>query len=194
MLAITTAAARIDADVAAAHQILFQTFILLAFLMDGFAVAGQTLVGNALGAGDEDEARAVGREMLRWGIGGGAVIAALLLLGSGIVPRLLTDDPAVLATVAGAWWLAALGQLVNGPAFTLDGVLMGAEDYAYLRTWTMIAGLVGGVAGQTVAALGGGILGLWVAVQAMMAVRLLSLVVRLYGRGWTGTAGRVQPS
>jgi len=187
LLAITAAAARIGTVPAAAHQVLFQTFMLISFLMDGFAIAGQAMVGTALGAGDEDEARATGRALLRWGVGGGAVMAVLLLLATPVGARLLTDDPAVLAMATGVWWLMAAGQLLNGPVFALDGVLMGAEDFAYLRTWTVIAALVGGAGGQLVATFGGGLLGLWLAVQAMMLVRLLSLVLRLRGDGWTRT-------
>jgi putative MATE family efflux protein len=185
LLAITAAAARIDTGTAAAHQVLYQTFLLISFLMDGFAISGQAMIGTALGAGDEDEARAIGRDLLRWGVGGGAVVALLLLAGATVLPRLLTDDPVVLAVVATAWWFAALGHVINGPVFALDGVLMGAEDFAYLRTWTVLAAVVGGAGAQLVAATGGGVLGLWVAVQAMMLVRLISLVVRVRGSAWT---------
>jgi Na+-driven multidrug efflux pump len=93
----------------------------------------------------------------------------------------------VLATVATAWWLLALGQVVNGPVYALDGVLMGAEDFAYLRTWTLLAGVVGGVAGQVVASLGGGLLGLWAAVQLLMLVRLCHAAV---ARAWERLAAR----
>jgi putative MATE family efflux protein len=187
LLAITSAAARIGALTAAAHQVLFQTFLLISFLMDGFAIAGQSMVGTALGAGNVAEARAVGRDLLRLGIGGGLVLGLLLLAGSAVLPRLLTDDPAVLAVVATAWWLASLGHAINGPVFALDGVLMGAEDFAYLRTWTVLAAVVGGAGGQLVALSGGGLLALWVAVQAMMLIRLISLVVRVRGDRWTRT-------
>jgi putative MATE family efflux protein len=187
LLAITSAAARTGAVTAAGHQVLYQTFLLVSFLMDGFAIAGQALVGTALGAGREHEARQVARHLLRWGVGGGAVIGALLLAGSGLLPRVLTDDPAVLAVVATTWWFAALGHLVNGPVFALDGVLMGAEDFAYLRTWTVLAAVVGGVGGQLAATLGGGLFGLWVAVQVMMLVRLVSLVIRVRGAAWSRT-------
>jgi putative MATE family efflux protein len=187
LLAITSAAARTGAVTAAAHQVLYQTFLLVSFLMDGIAIAAQALVGTALGAGTEEEARAVGRAATVWGVVGGAVVAALLLVGGGVLPRVLTDDPAVLAAVATAWWLASLGHVVNGPVFALDGVLMGAEDFAYLRTWTVTAAVVGGVGGQLVASVGGGLVGLWVAVQAMMLVRLVSLVVRVRGTAWART-------
>jgi hypothetical protein len=115
------------------------------------------------------------------------LIAGLLLAGSGVLPRVLTDDPVVLATVGTAWWFAAVGHVVNGPVFALDGVLMGAEDFAYLRTWTVLAALVGGVTGQLVVTAGGGLLALWVAVQAMMLVRLASLLVRVRGSAWART-------
>ncbi len=187
LLAITAAAASIGVVDAAGHQVLFQTFLLISFLMDGFAIAGQAMVGTALGASDVDEARGIGNDLLWWGVGGGVVVAVLLLAGAGVLPRLLTDDGQVLAAVAAVWWFAALGHLVNGPVFALDGVLMGAEDFAYLRTWTIVAAAVGGVSGQVVVAFGGGLFGLWVAVQAMMVVRLISLVARVRGQRWATT-------
>jgi len=133
--------------------------------MDGLAIAGQAMVGTALGSGDEDEARATGRVVLAWGAVGGAVLAVLLAISAGVLPRVLTDDAAVLAAVGTTWWLLAVSQVVNGPVYALDGVLMGAEDFAFLRTSTVAAGIVGGVAGQVVASSGGGLFGLWVAVQ-----------------------------
>jgi putative MATE family efflux protein len=187
LLAITAAAARIGAETAAAHQVLYQSFLLISFLMDGFAIAAQALVGTALGAGDVAEARAVGRDLLRLGVLGGLVVAALLLIGAPWLPRLLTDDPAVLALIATTWWLAAVGHVVNGPVFALDGVLMGAEDFAYLRRWTLAAAVLGGLGGQLVATVGGGLFGLWAAVQLMMLVRLGSLVVRVRGDAWART-------
>jgi Na+-driven multidrug efflux pump len=187
LLALTAAAARIGTLTAAAHQVLWQTFLLVSFFMDGLAIAAQAMVGTALGSGDVDEARAVGRDALVWGVGGGLVIGLVLVAGSGPLPRILTDDAGVLAVVATAWWLASLGHVLNGTVFVLDGVLMGAEDFAYLRTWTLVAAGVAAVGGQAVASLGGGLLELWIVLQLMMAVRLVSLVARARGRAWVRT-------
>jgi putative MATE family efflux protein len=184
LLAVTAAAARVGTVTAAGHQVLYQTFLLVSFLMDGFAIAGQAIVGTSLGAGRLAEARAYGRDLVRWGIGGGAVVAALLILGRDLLPRVLTDDPAVLAAIGGAWVFAAAAHVINGPVFALDGVLMGAEDFAYLRTWTVTAAVVGGAAGQLVPAIGGGLLGLWIAVELLMVIRLVSLVLRVRGDAW----------
>ena len=40
----------------AAHQIAFQLWIFLAFVLDAIAIAGQVIVGRGLGAGDTERA------------------------------------------------------------------------------------------------------------------------------------------
>ena len=188
MLAVSAAAARTGVVTAAAHQVLHQIFMLGSFTLDGLAVAGQATVSTALGRGERDEAVALGRTTALLGAAGGALTAALLLVASGIVPRLLTDDAVVLDAVASAWWLLALGHLITGVVFALDGVMMGAEDYRYLRDTTVLAALVGGSAAQVVASTGGTLLHLWWCVQALMLVRFVALVWRLRGTGWLDAA------
>lgn len=183
-LAITAAAARTDAVVAAAHQVIWQVQLLVSFLMDGFAIAAQTMVGRALGAGDEDEARQASRDLMLWGVGGGTVLAGILLIGRGLVAGLFTGDPVVLTTIATAWVLASIGHVLGGPVFVLDGILMGAADYRYLRTWTVLAALLAGALAQVGASLGAGLLWFWICVQIMMVIRGASLLLRLRGRTW----------
>jgi len=188
LLAVSAAAARLGVVTAAAHQVMFQIMMLGSFTLDGLAVAGQATVGTALGRGDRDEAAALGRATARLGAIGGALTAALLLASSRVVPRLLTDDAAVLEAVASAWWLLAVGHLITGVVFSLDGVLMGAEDYRYLRDTTVVAALVGGTLAQGVASSGGTLLMLWGCVQVLMLVRFVALVTRLRGRHWLESA------
>lgn len=194
LLAVTAAAARVGALTAAAHQVIWQVWVTVSFVMDGFAIAAQALVGTALGAGDVRDARSTARTLARWGVIGGAVAAVTLVVAGGVVPRLLTDDATVLVVVAAAWWLAMGGHVVNGPVFVLDGVLMGAGDFAYLRNWTVAAAAVAAVTAQAAVSAGGGILSLWVAVQAMMVVRLVSLLARLRGDAWMTTGDRLPGS
>lgn len=188
LLAVSAAAARMGVVTAAAHQVLFQIMMLGSFTLDGLAVAGQATVSTALGRGDREEAAALGRATALLGAAGGALTAVLLLLAQGVVPRLLTDDAVVLDAVATAWWLLALGHLITGVVFALDGVMMGAEDYRYLRDTTVLAAIVGGSAAQVVASTGGTLLGLWWCVQTLMLVRFIALVVRLRGTGWLDAA------
>ena len=48
--------ARIGEDSLAAHLIAFQLFVFLALVLDAVAIAGQVIVGRALGAGDAEGA------------------------------------------------------------------------------------------------------------------------------------------
>ncbi len=190
LLLVAAAAARVDAETAAAHQVLYQVFIFSAFLQDSLAVAGQALVGNAIGRDDHAQALRLTRRLLRWGVGLAVGTAGLLLALGGVLPRVLTDDAAVVAVVGTAWAIAALVQLPGGIAFVLDGVLMGAEDWAYLRTWTVVAAVGAGAAAQLVPGLGGGLPELWWCVVGMMVVRAGSLLLRVRGDAWLDPAGR----
>src|SRR3546814_11632902 len=66
-LAVATAAAsRVGTVELAAHQIAAQLFLFLAIGVDMFKVSGQSLVGNALGAGRLDEVRDVVDHLYWW--------------------------------------------------------------------------------------------------------------------------------
>ena len=62
--------ARIGEDSLAAHLIAFQLFVFLALVLDSVAIAGQVIVGRALGAGDAEGARRAARRMIEMGRGG----------------------------------------------------------------------------------------------------------------------------
>ena len=189
-LAVTSAASRLGIITAAAHQVIFQTMVLGSFLLDGLAVAGQTTVGNALGRGDVREAAALGRTTAVLGAVSGTATGVVLLAVSDFGPRLLTDDPAVLRTVETAWWLFAAGHVVSGIVFALDGVLMGAEDYAFLRNVTVGSAVVGGVGAQFVASADGTLVGLWWCITSLMLLRCIGMVVRVRGSAWIRTVAR----
>jgi putative MATE family efflux protein len=62
-----------------AHQIALQLWLFLALVLDAYAIAAQTLVGNALGARRPDDARRTAARVVRWGLGTGVAVAVVLL-------------------------------------------------------------------------------------------------------------------
>ena len=184
LVAATAVATRIGTVDVAAHQVAFELWTFLAFTLDAVAIAGQAIVGRALGAGDGAEARAAGRRMIEWGVMLGVGLGAALLVLRPLLPHLFTDDEAVVA-LAGfiLVWVAVL-QPVNAVAFVLDGVLIGAGDQHFLA-WAMAGAAVVFVpAAVAVAVLGLGIGWLWAAIGLLMVVRAGSLLWRFAGDAW----------
>jgi putative MATE family efflux protein len=83
----------------AAHQVVFNTWLLLALVLDAVAIAAQALVGRALGAEDVTAARSITRRMVQWGVVAGIVLGVLLLAGGSVYARLFTTD----AECGGSW-------------------------------------------------------------------------------------------
>jgi len=187
-LSAAAVATRFGAPVAAAHQIVLQLWSFMALVLDAVAIAAQSLVGAALGAGDAGRARALAARVTRYGlvlgIGFGVLFAAL----SGVLPPVFTPDAAVLAVVPVAWWFFAALQPVAGVVFAIDGVLLGAGDAAFLRTWTLLAAVVGFLPLIWASlAFGWGLAGIWSGLAAFMLVRLVAVLLRVRGGRWAVT-------
>ena len=63
----------------AAHQIAFQLWIFLAFVLDAIAIAGQVIVGRGLGAGDTERAWEASVRMIWLSVFAGVVFGAVML-------------------------------------------------------------------------------------------------------------------
>jgi len=180
--------ARVGAPSLAAQQIAFQLFVFLALVLDAIAIAGQVLVGRALGAGDRADAFAASRRMLVLALYAGTVLAGALLMLGGVVPGLFTDDPAVIGRLEAVWPLLALMQPAAAVVFALDGILIGAGDARYLAGSMLFAGLGVYVPIALAAlALDWGITGVWCGLLALMAARLHTLGARLRSGRWAVT-------
>jgi len=190
----TAVAARSGTAALGAHQIAFELWSFLALLLDAVAIAGQALVGRLLGAGDADGARAAGRRMLRWGLVAGAAAGAVIAALRGVLPRLFTDDAAVVAVCATLLVVVATLQPVNALVFVLDGVLIGAGDLRFLARAMVLAAAVFVPAALAVLILDLGVVWLWGAIGLLMAARLAALAVRFAGPAWQVTGAPARPA
>jgi putative MATE family efflux protein len=180
--------ARIGDDSLGAHQIAFQLFVFLALLLDAIAIAGQVIVGRALGAGDADDAYDAARRMIGWSVTVGAMFAVVLLALIDVLPRAFTGDPAVIDRAKEIWPLFALMQPANGAVFALDGILIGAGETRFLM-WAMLGCslLVFAPIALLSLALDWGIVGVWAGLVGLIAARLATLGWRFAGRRWAVT-------
>ncbi|WP_062991138.1 MATE family efflux transporter [Nocardia anaemiae] len=178
-------ASRFGAASVAAHQLVLQLWNFLALTLDSLAIAAQTLVGAALGAGDATGARGLARRITRWSGGFALVLAAAFAVGATVIPELFTDDPAVLDRTHVAWWFFVAIIPIAGIVFALDGVLLGAGDAAYLRNTTLGAALLGFLPAIWVSLIfNWGIAGIWTGLVAFMLLRLIAVVWRAESGRW----------
>jgi putative MATE family efflux protein len=178
-------AARAGAAALGAHQIALQLFFFLALVLDAYAIAAQTLVGQALGGRRPADARATATRVVLWGLGTGVLVAVVLLALRDVLLPLFTHDPAVLGQAEVVWWFLAGMQPLAGVVFALDGVLMGAGDVGYLRTVTIGSAVLGFLPLSLLAGpLDWGLAGVWTGLCLFIALRLGGVLVRVAGDRW----------
>lgn len=191
LIITTVVAASLGTATLAAHQVVFNTWILLALVLDAVAIAAQALVGRALGAGDVEAARSVTRRMVQWGVLSGVGLGLAVLVAGSLYARLFTSDLEVRSLIVAGLVVAALLQPVAGWVFVLDGVLIGAGDGPYLALASVISVAAFLPAAWFVWTLdlpqSAGLVGLWLAVGVWTLARLVTLAIRERGSGWLVT-------
>ncbi len=185
-------ASRFGAASVAAHQLVLQLWNFLALTLDSLAIAAQTLVGAALGANDAAGARTLARRVTQWSEIFALGLAACFAAGAVLIPKLFTDDPAVLDRTHVAWWFFVGIIPVAGVVFALDGVLLGAGDAAYLRTSTLGSALLGFLPAIWLSlAFDWGIAGIWAGLVAFMVLRLAAVSWRAASGRWAQVGAEV---
>ena len=138
LLLTTWTAARSGAVALAAHQVGFTIWSFLQYVLDALAIAGQTLIGQALGASRPDEARALSRRMTGWSLCAGLLLGIVTLLVRHPLAALFTPDPGVRDAVAAVLVVIGCTLVIASWVTLFDGVLIGAGDGPYLARASLI--------------------------------------------------------
>ncbi len=173
----TAVATRLGTVQVAAHQVATQIWLLLAMIVDSLAVAAQALVASYRGAGDESMARRASKRLLEWGLVSGLALAGLFFLLAPTLPRLFTDEPAVLEVIGQIFPFVVAMQPINAIVFVWDGVFMGAERFRFLAIQMAVSAACAAIIMLLVIPLGWGIAGVWWGIVALMVVRAITLAI-----------------
>lgn len=145
-----------DTDLAVC-SILMKLFMLVSYFVDGFAYAGEALVGKYIGEAKSHASSpnrlsplaSIVRLLFLWSLGVGAVFTVLFALSYMPMYRMMTSDSEVLARLTDfTGWLIAM-PIVSTLAFMWDGVFTGATAGKHIRNamiWAAIGFVVGYVA------------------------------------------------
>lgn len=126
-------------EVLAANTLLMQLFTLLSYIMDGFAYAGESLVGRYIGAKDSESLQKCIRRLLHWGLGLALVFTVLYATcGRGLL-GILTSDQAVIDKAMEYILWTVLVPFTGFAAFIYDGIYIGATASKAMRNVMFVA-------------------------------------------------------
>jgi MATE family multidrug resistance protein len=126
----------------AAYTIAINLWFLGAFLIDGYASAGNILSGRLFGAKDFKTLLKLSNRLIIYGIAAGTLICLFGFLFYKPIGRIFTNDPEVLKTFGNVFWMVLLMQPLCAIAFIFDGVFKGLGWMRYLRNLLLYSTLL----------------------------------------------------
>ena len=164
-----------DTDLAVC-SILMKLFMLFSYFVDGFAYAGEALVGKYVGEQQVQSQSAsslarVVRLLFIWSLGVGCLFTLIFALLASPIYHIMTSDLSVLNRLADFTpWLVAM-PIISTLAFMWDGVFAGATAGKQIRN-AMIYAAIGFVIGYVA-------LYHWWGIQALFVGYFLHLLARV---------------
>lgn len=138
----TAESARISEEVLAVNTILLQFWTLMAYGIDGFAFAAESLVGKYFGAGQRHLLKQTVQRLFLWGMGLGLCFSLGYFFFFSSLFSIFTDNKALLAQAMPYMVWVVLGPLVNTPCFIWDGIYIGATASVAMRNAMLVSTLL----------------------------------------------------
>jgi MATE family multidrug resistance protein len=126
----------------AAYTIAINLWFLGAFLIDGYASAGNILSGKLLGAKDYKNLLDLSNKLIRYGIVLGLIIGLIGALFYYPIGNLFSNDEKVLKEFYNVLWIVLAMQPLCALAFIFDGVFKGLGRMKYLRNILLFSTLL----------------------------------------------------
>ena len=117
----------------AAYTIAINLWFLGAFIIDGYASAGNILSGKLLGGKEYGKLITLSNKLIKYGVVLGVFTAALGALFYYPIGLIFTKDPEVLDAFYSVFYIVLLMQPLCALAFIFDGIFKGLGKMKYLR-------------------------------------------------------------
>lgn len=130
-------------DSIAAYTIAINIWFFFAFFIDGYSSAGNILAGKLYGAKDYKTLKQLGKQLAKYGIVVGVILAGISFVFYYPIGRIFINDTAVLNKFYAIFWLVLLMQPINGVAFVYDGIFKGLGSMKFLRNMLLFATFIG---------------------------------------------------
>ncbi len=121
------------AEYIAAYTIAINLWFLGAFIVDGYASAGNILSGKLFGAKDYKALITLSNKLIKYGVIIGVILAVIGALFYYPIGRIFTKEPLVLKVFYNIFWIVLVMQPLCTLAFIFDGIFKGLGKMKYLR-------------------------------------------------------------
>ncbi|MFD0704489.1 MATE family efflux transporter [Alloscardovia venturai] len=142
MVATVMVATAMGTTVLASYQAVNSSWNLALNILDAIGVGGQALIGTAIGAKDIPQIHSLLKEIEYAGIRWGVYVGVGFALFGWFAAPLFTTEPSTAHIIAISMIVVGIFFPYHGWLWALDGVLIGAGDFAYLAKACTLAALV----------------------------------------------------
>ena len=136
---ITSESGRISDQILAVDALLLQFFTLFSYIMDGFAYAGESLVGRYIGARDRRTLVTTVRSLIVWGLALTLLFTAIYAAFGEPILRIFSDQESVIAATRPYLFWVLIIPVCGFSAFLFDGIFVGATASRTMRNTMFIA-------------------------------------------------------
>ena len=138
----TNQSAKLGDDILAVNMILMQFFYIFSYFTDGFAYAGEALVGRFTGAHDHENLKKTIKYLLLWGLGLSIPFTLLYWAFPETFIHLISDQPGIAEQARPYYIYMILIPVITFAAFLWDGIYIGATAAKEIRNTMIIASLI----------------------------------------------------
>lgn len=129
----TSESANTNDSILAVNSLLIQMLLFFSFFIDGFAFAGEALVGKFFGARQKPALKKVVKLLFIWGTGLAAAFTLIYFFGMNSILKLLTSQIDLIENAQPYIIWVILVPLASFSSFIWDGVYIGATASAAMR-------------------------------------------------------------
>lgn len=131
--------AAINDTILAVNTVLMSFFMLFSFFADGFAYAGEALVGKYTGENNTKMRNKTIRYLFLWGISIGVLITVVYAIAGSNIMRLITDNQDVIQAAKPFMIWVIIIPVVSFASFIWDGIYIGATATKLMRNTMLFA-------------------------------------------------------
>lgn len=135
----TAESAKSGNTILAVNTLLLQFFTLYSYLIDGFAYAGEALVGKYTGGKNTFQLKKAIKFLFIWGASISLIFTFAYIFGGKIILHILTNNEAVIQQSSQYFFWIGMIPFITFAAFLWDGIYIGAIASTYLRNSMIIA-------------------------------------------------------